>query len=387
MSQPSRIVCISHDASLSGAPVLLLNLLRLLRDQGGFELHIVLKRSGPLEAAFRDVATVTVLKPAHYLRGGSLMARMLQAGHNRLQLLRAFRQCCRARVLLSNTITNGRLLRWLMRCGRPVITYVHELSAAAREHDLHGDVSLTLKYSRFFLYPSSAVQQMLLQDFSLPAGRMGPLRYYFPPASLPDLNAKAAARGHWAERYGLDPAHCWVVGMGTASLRKGIDYFLSIAREVIARNNRVSFIWIGGFDSAETERAVERGRDGIPAGRLLMTGPQEHEPGKLLPFDCFLLSSREDPYPLVVLEAAACGLPTCCFIGSGGITDFVNPETGWLVDDFSTTRMAELLAGLAAEPALLAARGARARQQVQDMHFHPALILEQFRTALAQTLQ
>ena len=82
----------------------------LLRDQGGFELHIVLKRSGPLEAAFRDVATVTVLKPAHYLRGGSLMARMLQAGHNRLQLLRAFRQCCRARVLLSNTITNGRLL-------------------------------------------------------------------------------------------------------------------------------------------------------------------------------------------------------------------------------------------------------------------------------------
>ncbi len=39
--------------------------------------------------------------------------------------------------------------------------------------------------------------------------------------------------------------------------------------------------------------------------------------------DILLLLSREDPYPLVTLEAANFSVPTICFKNAGGIQEFI----------------------------------------------------------------
>lgn len=59
--------------------------------------------------------------------------------------------------------------------------------------------------------------------------------------------------------------------------------------------------------------------------------------------DCFVCPSLEDNLPNTILEAMACGCPTVAF-NSGGIPDLVRTnETGWLVEDRSTSGLADAL--------------------------------------------
>ena len=58
-----RVLVASHDASRTGAPLLLLTFLSWLRRETDAEVQLVLWRGGPLVEAFAEVAEVTVLHP------------------------------------------------------------------------------------------------------------------------------------------------------------------------------------------------------------------------------------------------------------------------------------------------------------------------------------
>lgn len=59
--------------------------------------------------------------------------------------------------------------------------------------------------------------------------------------------------------------------------------------------------------------------------------------------DVFFLSSREDPFPLVMLEAASLGIPMVGFRGTGGIEDFSKDLGSMLIDDLDESEAAELI--------------------------------------------
>jgi hypothetical protein len=50
-----RIVIISHDSSLTGAPILLLNLLKLIKTQNKYDILTVLHRGGKIEEEFKKL--------------------------------------------------------------------------------------------------------------------------------------------------------------------------------------------------------------------------------------------------------------------------------------------------------------------------------------------
>jgi glycosyltransferase involved in cell wall biosynthesis len=62
--------------------------------------------------------------------------------------------------------------------------------------------------------------------------------------------------------------------------------------------------------------------------------------------DIFVLSSREDPFPAVVLEAMDVGLPVIGFSGAGGFEDIVNASTGALVPYLDVAAMSREIIGL-----------------------------------------
>jgi glycosyltransferase involved in cell wall biosynthesis len=84
--------------------------------------------------------------------------------------------------------------------------------------------------------------------------------------------------------------------------------------------------------------------------------------------DVFLLTSREDPFPLVCLEAADCGLPIVCFDKAGGMPDFVQDDAGYVVPFEDVKGMAEKLVFLSAHEEERIQRGATARQRVRAHH-------------------
>jgi glycosyltransferase involved in cell wall biosynthesis len=90
--------------------------------------------------------------------------------------------------------------------------------------------------------------------------------------------------------------------------RKGADIFVQVARIILETAPDTYFIWVGGSpDSYEYKEMV---RD-IPlmglGHHVLFVGGKSDLKGHYESFDVFLLTSREDPFPLVCLEAVILG--------------------------------------------------------------------------------
>ena len=49
-------------------------------------------------------------------------------------------------------------------------------------------------------------------------------------------------------------------------------------------------------------------------------------------FDLYFMCSREDPFPLTMIEAANFGLPIIGFKNTGGVEEFVDDSCGFLIE-------------------------------------------------------
>lgn len=121
-----------------------------------------------------------------------------------------------------------------------------------------------------------------------------------------------------------------VVGVGHVQIRKGVDLFLEVAHFVREKtgNNDIHFVWVGGgfapksdvgysvwLQSAIERRKLEDCTTILPA--------QSSLDWVFEAADIFLLSSRLDPFPNVVVDAMAAGLPIVCFDQATGCAEFL----------------------------------------------------------------
>jgi glycosyltransferase involved in cell wall biosynthesis len=160
-----------------------------------------------------------------------------------------------------------------------------------------------------------------------------------------------------------------VGGCGSLHWRKGSDLFLSVAYELVVRRGitDVDFVWLGG--DHDSEEAGQRTDDLVRLGLedQVRFAPPMNDPagsGWYESLDAFLLTSREDPFPLVIHEAAAAGVPIVGFAGCGGFDEFARDgEGGVLVPFGDCAGMSAVLADWIAdrESARRAGEAARAR--------------------------
>src|SRR3954464_14858749 len=81
----------------------------------------------------------------------------------------------------------------------------------------------------------------------------------------------------------------------------------------------------------------------------------------------FLLPSREDSWPLVMLEAAAAGVPIVCFQRSGGAEAFVANGGGTAVAYLDVEAMAQAAVRYLSDPDLTARDAGIARQRARGV--------------------
>lgn len=106
------------------------------------------------------------------------------------------------------------------------------------------------------------------------------------------------------------------------------------------------------------ERVRFRGE--VPDAAPLMTG-----------FDAFVLSSRSEGTPIVVLEAMRAGLPVIA-TRIGGVPDVVNdPSTGWLVPAESPRALADAMVAALHDPADAVRRGRAGAERWRETYDVP----------------
>ncbi len=122
----------------------------------------------------------------------------------------------------------------------------------------------------------------------------------------------------------LDKEENLVVACGLVSKKKGTDYFLQIAEKVIRQNPQVKFVWIGKFGEEEycegaiAEQLQKHGLENY----VTFTGALENPASIMAKADLFILTSRDDPMPKVLMEALALGKP-CLAFGICGVPELL----------------------------------------------------------------
>jgi glycosyltransferase involved in cell wall biosynthesis len=84
--------------------------------------------------------------------------------------------------------------------------------------------------------------------------------------------------------------------------------------------------------------------------------------------DVFVLPSREDPFPLVCLEAAATGLPVVAFREAGGMASFIEDDAGLVVEEIGGGSLAAAIRRLELDPELRSRLGHRGAAKVRERH-------------------
>lgn len=384
MSKKKKVMVIGHEASLSGAPVLLFNLFKLLTERGIVDVRFVIRRGGPLVDLYKEIAPVTVLKPPKYGEEKTIALHVLHWIENKVKLIRVFIEAFSCDYLFFNTVVNGRLLRWFHFHHKPVITYVHELEKIIDLYLKKNDAVLPLSISDVIAYPSCTTKDLLLSKYKISSHKLKKLGYYFPFTENEYDPFKASEmRRNFRQKFGIGDDDFLVGAVGTVSERKGFDLFIEVCEKAVSVNPSVKFVWIGSFENNEQElrvRNIIKEKQLFP--NLFFTGPLYYDVYNFSPFDIYFLSSREDTYPLVVLEAAMMKVPAICFSGSGGIIEFVGNDAGWIIDDFSISKAANKIIELQHKKDVVSSYGKIAFNKVISLHCNPDSIVDQYNSII-----
>lgn len=372
-----KFLFVSHDANRAGAQILLLRFLKKLAERADVQFHILLKHGGPLAADFEQLAPTVYAYPPEDRRRRAWRRLLRRPVASAGGLSRLGGETYD--LVVSNTVTNGDLLAELASLGCPVVTYAHELEIGISMYTTPEAFALTLRHSDFFMACSRVQRERYIANYGLDSARIDYL-----PSLLPEETAHTAELLGQSDRLrrqlGL-PADALLVGcMGTFDWRKGIDVFVQLARLVpdAVGGRPVRFVWVGGsHGQVEFKTVAEDVRRLGLRERVIFVENQPNPLDFMACFDVFALPSREEPYPLVVLEAALLEKPVVCFDQSGGAKELVHDDAGVVCDYLDTECMAREIAVLLADEPRRRRMGQTGRRRVLDQH-HDDLAMREF---------
>ncbi|MET8640481.1 glycosyltransferase family 4 protein [Streptomyces sp. NPDC004074] len=162
-----------------------------------------------------------------------------------------------------------------------------------------------------------------------------------------------------------------VASIGRLSHAKGVDLLLDVWAEAAPRQPG----WIlriygaGEHEGVLRQQCTELGLD----DSVEWAGRTDDVTAALARSSVFVQSSRGEGFPLVLLEAMACGVPCAAFDCSPGVREIVaDGEDGLLARHGNTSELARHLVRLMSDENLRDTMGERARQNVR--RFAPGVI-------------
>ena len=364
-----RVLAVGHSATRTGSPRILLNVLQWFKKENCFDVSVALLEGGDLLPEFMAVdPETTVLGLIDAILYWPLSEKVL--GRLGLQRTRLQRRGNRLKSLLGdvskydvvycNSAASLKVLPHDIRI--PVVLHVHELESVLRASLPGSEFTLLETVPAHYVVASQAVAETLGRIAHVPLEKITVVPEFL------DSGEAAFARNIEPRVLSTPPV---VLACGTVEWRKGSDLFLQVAmaHRSLFPEAVVRWVWLGATPSepqtqdflAERQRCdLQSCMDIVPATADVMPWFSS--------CDVFLLTSREDPYPLVVLEAARAGKPAICFAGSGGMPEFLGRGTGVVVPYANVVEMAQQTQRLLTDRALRATLGASGRDLVASEH-------------------
>jgi len=310
------ILFVTHECSGTGAPILFLSIIRHLVDEHDYSrVDILGLKPGEKIEEFSSLGNLFVCPSEwdiHDTAGNSL-----QKDYD---------------YIYTNTVETAHVLPVLAECGAlgrrtRVISHVHELDGTIKKYGADRLSEFT-RFSHAIICVSEAVRNNLLK-YGLPEDRV---HVVYPSVRPPRFVSP-----------NKDDAVFTVLGCGEITVWKGIDVFIDTARKALALNRDMEFVWLGADNYKIREYFEEDIRRFGLEKEIRFLGYDDDISPYFRVADLFYLSSRQDSFPLVCLEAASIGLPSLYYPDAGGIRELFGEDAGFPLPYLDTEYAANLI--------------------------------------------
>ncbi|MEM1330742.1 MAG: glycoside hydrolase family 99-like domain-containing protein [Planctomycetota bacterium] len=325
-------IFVTHDAARAGSQLLLLEIVRHVAERGVYEPHVIMLGGGEVEPEFYAAARCLNVEEEARKRGSN--AAGLEAVLNAAGAISPAYAVCASAV--SSPAAKGLRAR-----GVPVVSLINELVTSMEAAYGAEKVPEAIASSDYAVCVSEFARDAMVSAFDLPGDKVGVL----PPGYLPHRSTegrdeeigRAFRRAH-----GLDEDSRLVIGCGTVHPRKAPDLFIQLASRygTIDGATPTNFVWIGSGAPADVRWAQHDLEASGLGDRCRFIGAVPDVGPAFAACDVLALTSREDPYPLVMLEALSRGKPVLCFEGAGGAPEAVERDAGAVVPYLDVPAMA-----------------------------------------------
>lgn len=370
MNSQKNVLFLGHEATRTGAPLLLLELVKWISSNSDLKPSLLLKRGGEIQNEYQNIAparcwTDDVKKlnsGLHRRVWRKLVSKPLL--HPNLPLIYP---AAEYPLVYTNTIDTCDLAMRLAGPGRRIIQHVHELAYCTTTFGVTESLKQAVSATHIYIAASHAVREFLENTIEVPSSKIHVI-HEFPIAIAMPPDA-AAARRTMRQQLGI-AEDAFVIGMcGSIEWRKSPDIFVQLALQLRKFDGlqKCRLVWLGGSKKTQAEVAHDIARAGLREVCLFVPAVRNPE-AYFAAFDLFALTSREDPFPVAMLEAAACGLPIVCFAGGGGAPELVEDDAGIIVPYLDVMAMAKACAALFADDEHRKKLGKKARDKVHTRY-------------------
>ena len=174
---------------------------------------------------------------------------------------------------------------------------------------------------------------------------------------------------------GLAPGAVLVTAVGRVHPDKGFDLLIEAAAQLAAKVPQAHFAIVGGTDSEAYLGTLQQRIGALGLGNRVHLVPfRKDVPDLLAQSDIFVLSSRREGHPFVLLEAMACGCPVVATRCGGVEETVVEGETGFTVPLGDVQALAAVLAALATDGDLRRRFGEAGFRRVRQQFAAPRMV-------------
>ncbi|MDI1334709.1 MAG: glycosyltransferase [Lacunisphaera sp.] len=342
-AKPLRVLLLTHNLNLEGAPLFLLEYATHLVRTEGFGLEILAGTDGPLRAAFAALgAHLTVVDP-----GPLLHSRDDDEFSRHLAEISAKVDWDHVDLVVCNTLFSfwGVLLA---RCaGSPSLLYIHESTSVFRAFEtrlalgLHHLVHDALRTATRTLFLCAATQAYYADD------DRGNFRIVPSWIRLDEIAAFRARhpRAELRRKHGLRDDEVLVANIGTVCERKGQHIFI----RAIAHFNGlhrggppVRFLMVGAREGIYLD-LLRRDIARLGLANLTLVPETREALDFFVAADLFVCTSYEESFPRVVMEAMACRTPIVS-TDVHGIAELIGQrQDGYLVKPGDAAGLARMM--------------------------------------------
>lgn len=309
-----KIILVSHSGGQGGAEVLLENIAKEMVKQC-VDVIIFSRGDGPIIKRYKAIAPTYVLDTVE----------------NTIMAIEKFSSFGYKKVVL-NTIVNGDLISEFKKNNYKVVSLVHELPGVIKMLKCEDRVLEIAKNADEVVFPANYVKEKFETMAKVETNsNIKPQGLYMKYNNYNKINGKK----YMSQKYNIPLKNKIIMNAGLGEYRKGFDLFAKVAKKF--ENENITFLWVGTVDETlECNKKINN---------LIMPGFISDR-NEFVRFyeasDVFVLTSREDPFPSVVLEAFNASLPVIAFKDAGGFQDIVRDNiSGYLVDYENTDMIIE----------------------------------------------